>query len=603
MNFHRNIHSVLLAGLLVVTASTAEGLVHYERGRLQIMDIQLLQDADEPHVYYYLPQSPYLASNAEGEYELLCLKFVDAEGDASGGLIHALVQFDLPPEAREALQEALEQQVPGAVLAGPVPLQQTLGEDSQDTMGSFEVVSAVLADQEDGGFTRSLVTSGAAPLTPGSRAVVAAILNPHGATLMWDSLTGPTSDLSIAINASYEARVKAYNARVTADIETIYNHRSVVSNVQQGYTRRQMRRITDALVQDGTLKIEVFDRSRSLGVDAGDMDAVLSLVTDKLTELMFDSTTGWAREPEREVAVEGGQLPGRQERGWFSKVFGGARDEEYVTDNQYVLKRREDIRQHRFELILDKETTIRVPFHTAGNLGGLYRDLGDDERYFRIVNLDDPAFETRTVHFQIDGNYIDAFEKHVNFVSVNFRKQRDDRPDQTRSLHFSYADIAAGRTLQSIVFPRLGDEQAAWTEFEYQVRWSTRDRQTIAVPANQEQWIQTTDPAVSLVPPFEKRVIQVDTDPESFRASDVRTAVVEFATDFLGQPRSAGRLVVRADDPENSHRVTLFHDRGAPVVSRTAWYAGWGQRRTGVEKLETNYMYLMAPPAPESGEQ
>lgn len=592
-----------LAGLLVFAASTAQALVHYERGRMEIMGVQLLQDADEPHVYYYLPQSPYLARNADGEFELLCLKFIDAEGDASGGLIHVLVQFDLPAAAREALEEALEQQVPGAVLAGPVPLQQTVGEDSQDAMGSFEVVSAVLADQGDGRFTRSVVTSGAAPLTPGSKAVVAAVLNPHGATLMWDSLTGPTSDLSIGINASYEARVKAYNARVTAEIETIYNHRSVVSNYQQGYTRRQLRRITDELVQDGALQIEVFDRSRSLGVDTDDMDAVLSLVTDKLTELMFDSTTGWAQEPEREAGVESGQLPGRQERGWFSKVFGGARDEKYITDNQYVLKRREDIRQHRFELVLDKETTIRVPFHTAGNLGGLYRDLGDDERHFRIVNLDDPAFETRTVHFQIDGNYLDAFEKHINFVSVNFRKRRDARPDQTRSLHFSYEDIAAGRTLQSIVFPRLGDGDATWTEFEYQVRWSTRDQQTIAVPDDEDAWIRTTDPAVSLVPPFEKRVVQVDTDPESFRNSEVRTAVIEFATDFLGQPRAAGRLVVRAGDAETSHRVTVFHDRGAPVVSRTAFYAGWGQHRSALERLDSDYVYLMAPPVPDQREQ
>jgi len=603
MNLYRNFSGCLLAlGLLFAMIQSAHGLVHYERGRIELMGIQLLQDADEPHVYYYLPQAPYLASNSDGDFELLCIKFVDTEGDASGGLLHALVEFDLPEEAHAALEEALEQEIPGAVLAGPVPLQQTLGENSDDQeMGSFEVISGVLSDQEDGGFTRSVVTSGAAPLTPGSKAVVAAVLNPHGATLMWDSLTGPTSDLSIGINASYEARVKAYNARVVGDIETIYNHRSVISNMQQGYTRHQVRRITDQLVQDGALEIEVFDRSRSLGVDVDDMESILTIVTDKLTELMFDSTTGWAQEPEREAAVEAGQLPGRQERGWFSKVFGGARDEKYVTDNQWVLKRREDIRQHRFELILDKETTIRVPFHTAGNLGGLYRDLGDDTRYFRIVNLNDPAFEKRTVHFQIDGNYIDAFQKHINYVSVNFRKQFEGRSDHTEALHFSHADIQAGHTLQSIVFPRLGEEDSDWTEFEYQVRWSTRDEQTVAVPRDPDEWIRTMDPAVSLVPPFEKRTIQVDMDAQSFVDADIRSAVIEFATDFLGQPRIAGRLVFRPGDTENTHRIALFHDRDAPVVQRTSWYAGWGNRREGLKQVESDYLYLMAPepPAPE----
>jgi hypothetical protein len=594
-------------GLLMLACATspAAALVHYEQGRMELMGVQLLQDADEPHVYYYLPQAPYLAQKDDGEFELLCIKFVDTEGDASGGLLHALVQFDLPQEAQEALQSALEQEVPGAVLAGPVPLQQTLGDDGDQELGSFEVISGILSDQQDGGFTRSVVTSGAAPLTPGSKAVVAAVLNPNGATLMWDSLTGATSDLSIGINASYEARVKAYNARVIGEIETIYNHRSVISNTQQGYTRRQMRRVTDQLVQDGALTVEVFDRTRSLGLDADDMEAILEIVTDRLTELMFDSTTGWAQEPEREAAVEAGQLPGRQERGWFSKVFGGARDEKYVTDNQWVLKRREDIRQHRFELILDKETTIRVPFHTAGNLGGLYRELGDDERHFRIVNLDDPAFETRTVHFQVDGNYIDAFQEHVNYVSVNFRKRRDDRPDHTRSLHFSHADIEAGRTLQSVVFPRLGEEESDWTEFEYQVRWSTRDQETISVPEDPEEWLRTTDPAVSLVPPFEKRTLMVDVDPQSFLDSGVRSAVVEFATDFLGEPQVAKRLILRSGDAETTHRIALFHDRNAPIVQRTSWYADWGHRREALQRIDGDYLYLMAPeppappPAPE----
>lgn len=593
--------SVVLFSILALN-STANALVHYEQGRKEILGVQLLQDADEAHVYYYLPQSPYLSVNPNGDYELLCIKFVDTDGNASGGLVHALVQFDLPREAKDALQNALEQEIPGAVLAGPVPLQQTVGDQGDQEMGSFEVISGVLSNQEEGGFTRSVITSGAAPLTPGSKAVVAAVLNPEGATLMWDSLNGVTSDLSIGINASYEARVKAYNARVTASIETIYNHRSVVSNAQQGFTRRQMRRMVDQLVQDGVLEVDVFDRSQSLGVDADDMQGILDIVTDKLSQLMFDAQAGWAQEPEREAAVESGQLPGRQERGWFSKVFGGARNERYVTDNQWVLKRREDIRKHRFELILNKETTIRVPFHTAGNLGGLYGELGDDERYFRIVDLDDPAFETRTVHFQVDGNYLDAFEHLINYVSVNFRKQREDHPDITRALHFSYEDIKNGQTLQTIAFPRLGEEDSDWTEFEYQVSWSTRDEQTITVPRNQDHWITTTAPAVSLVPPFRKSVIQIDSDPGSFVSSDIRTAVVQLATDFLGEPRPAGRVIMRSGDADMSKSISVFHDADAPIVQRTSWYAGWGTQFEPMRQVDSSYLYLLAPQQPETTE-
>lgn len=586
----------LLPMLWLLSHSPARALVHYEQGRMELLGVQLLQDADDDSLFYYVPTSPYIASKDDGSLELLCLKFVDAEGGSSGGLLHALVSFDLPQEAFNALQSELEKQRPGATLAGPVPLMQAVGEEgNEEGMGSFEVVSAILGDQGEGGFTRSMLTSGAAPVTPGSKAVVAAILNPQGATLMWDSFTGPTSDLSVAIHAYYEARVKAYNAKVTGEMETIYNHRSVVSNVQGGYNKRQMRRIVDQLVQDGALKVEVFDRTKSLGIEAKELEGILEIVTDKLTELMFDTTAGWAKEPEREAGVEANQLPGRQKRGFFGRLFKGSGDQKYITDNQYVRKRREDIRQHRFELILDKETAIRVPLDTAGNLGGIYSELGEDERYFRVVDLADPAFETRTVHFQVDGNYIDAFQEHINFVSVNFRKQRQGQPDITRSLHFNYDAIKAGQTLQSIVFPRLGEDSADWINFEYQVRWSTRDRRTIAMPPQEDRWIDSSAPAVALVPPFEKRVVEIDADQQMFADNDVRTAVVEFATIFLKDPQAAKRVVIRANDSEPTRTVTLFHDRDTPIGKRVSWYAGWGQERERISELDNDYLFLMPP--------
>ena len=86
---------------------------------------------------------------------------------------------------------------------------------------------------------------------PGSKAVVAALLTQQGATLLWDSMSGPTSDVSVAIHAYYEAAVKAYNAKVTAKMETVYTHFSRISNQQQDYTRRQLRNVVDDLQRTG----------------------------------------------------------------------------------------------------------------------------------------------------------------------------------------------------------------------------------------------------------------------------------------------------------------------------------------------------------------
>src|SRR5690606_23404712 len=152
-------------------------------------------------------------------------------------------------------------QIPGARIAGPVELTQSLEENG--ALGSFEVVSALLSNR--GGeiaFTQSMVTSGHAPLTPGSKAVVAAVLNQEGATLLWNSLTGPNSDVSVPLHAYYEAAVKGYNAVVNATMSVIYEHFSQVLNVQEDYTKDEIRAVVDEMVRDGALEIEVLDRSQ-----------------------------------------------------------------------------------------------------------------------------------------------------------------------------------------------------------------------------------------------------------------------------------------------------------------------------------------------------
>lgn len=588
------------AAVSLLVAAPALALVSFDTGQRTINGIQLLQDYEDPSAFYYLPQYPRLATKDDGTFEFLCLKYVDQAGGTNGGLFHALVEFTLPPDVLAELEKELKKEVAGARIVGPVPLMQAV-DDGEEGQGSFQIVSAVLSDRAAGGFTRSVVTSGKAPLMPGSKAVVAAILSQQGATLLWDSFTGPTSDVSVAIHAYYEAAVKGYNARITAETSAIYNHFSTLYNYQHDYTRRQIRNVVDDLQRNGILKVEVLDRTQGLGLKADDMAAILQVVTDKLTELMFDHTSGWAADPPRETAVESNQIQGRQERGWFSRVFGGAQDTKYFSDDQWVLKKRSDIRRNVFNITLSKSSTIKVPVDTAGNLGGIYKAMGSDPRYFRVVNLNDPAFEFRQVFFQVDGEYVDSFQDSINFVSVNLRKHYgDDRPDFTRAVRFSYADIKAGNTVQDISFPRLGMTSADWTEYEYQVRWSVRDGPTVAVPAHEDQWIRSRDAAVALVPPFEKRVVEIDADRALFASSGMATAVVEFAVELGGKARLLKKATLRAGDSEPTTKVSIYHDRESPVALRVSWFSQARSVKGQLELLDSDYLFL-TPPAPGAG--
>ena len=592
---HRSspIFAALVFAIILALNAAPQALVNYDTGQRMIDGIQLLQDAADPTAYYYIPRYPRLATRDDGSFEFVCLKYVGGTAATNGGLFHALIEFTLPADVVEAVEKKLKQQVPNGRIVGPVPLMQAL-DNGEEGVGSFQVVSATLTDKENGGFARTVVTSGKAPLMPGSKAVVAALLNEQGATLLWDSLNGPTSDVSIAIHAYYEAAVKAYNAKVTAKVDTIYTHFSRVANQQQDFSRRQVRNVVDELQRDGNLQIDVLDRSAGLGIKADDMAGLLQVVTDKLVELMFDHKGGWSADPTRETAVEANQIQGRQQRGWLSRVFGGAQNTKYFSDDQYVLKRRSDISRNSFTLTLGKTTTVKVPVDTAGNIGGLYAALREDPRYFRIVDMNDPAFEFRPVHFQVDGDYVDSFQDSLNFVSVNFRKAYKDRPAFSRALTFTHADIKAGKTVQDVAFPRLGAEGGDWTDYEYQVRWSLRDGATLSVPAN-DTWVKGRDAAIALTPPFEKRVLVIDADRSLFGANGIATAVVEVGTVLGGKARLQRKAILRAGDADATTNVAIYRDRGADMIVRVTWHGKSGKVEGKAEVLDSAYLYLTPP--------
>ena len=598
MNPQRTHALMPLLWILAILPSYAQ--VNYDKGRMTVNGIQLLQDSNHPDVYYYLPDYPRLSLREDDDFELMCIKYLGQGGNASGGLFHALIQFDLPQEVIDTLQKELEKQKGAARIAGPVPLRQAM-KDGEDGLAGFQIVSSILTDTKgDSPFTSNVVTSGHAPLLPNSKAAIAAKLSQEGATLLWESLKGKTSDVSVVVNGYYEAKVKGYNAVVSAEMSTIYEHYSRIYSNQKNYTKRQMRKITDEMVQDQVLNIDVFDRSEGLGIKTDDRDNILNLVTDKLIELMFDAEMGWAKKPEKEIAVEQGQLKGRQERGFFSKIFGGARDEKYVTDNQYVIKKREDIQINKFYLNLSKSTTVKVPVYSSGNISGLYEVFQDNEedKYFRIVNLEDIDFLKREVIFLLDGNFIESFNEVLNSVSVNLRKRypSDDQEDVTRSETLKRDDLAKGVDYRTIYYPRLGIQGSEWLNYEYQIVWNLKgDDKVIRVPRYEGSWATTNKSSLALTPPFVKRTVQIDADRSLFEEASMYSCTARFFTILNGKPIPQKTVVLRKGDTEMTSKVSLYHDRDEPVVYQVNWYGPGTTIQQDPRPLEGDYLFLMPP--------
>ncbi len=606
MDVRHRTRAVVASLAVLLLASSAWSLVWYDRGRLTIGGIQLFQDTEDPTVYYYLPTVPSLAFTPDGHPQLLCLKYVDPDGNASGGILHFLAGLDLPPERVEALEKALRKKVPGAKLAGPVRLlepKRTAGKGASGSgkTASFRVVSAILASAgEEGGLTRTLIASGHAPLTPGSRAAVAATLDPKGATLLWGSFSGPTSDVSVTIEAEYEARVRGYNAVVTADVTTLYEHFSMEMNQQEGYTKRELRRIVDELRHDNVLKIEVFDRSKSLGLDSTGIEAILDLVTDKLTALMFDQKAGLAKMPEKERAIAKGQVRGRRKAGAFIEFFSGEKDPKYVTDDQFVLKSRSDLKRTTFSINLAHDTTVRVPVYLTGNMRGLYDRYRDDPEVFRVVNLADPAFEVREIHFVLDGAWAARFQDLINWVSVQARKvYGSERPTVAGQLQLTPKDVADGTLERVFRYPRLGETGEDWLGYGYRVTWSFRGHGETTLPAG-GGWDESTAPVVTLEPPLTITEAEAEVDTAAMADRGVRRAVVQVRATRLGKAATRRVAVVSPDSAEPVVELAVAADPGQEPQVRAIWIMDDGSRATGPwTGLGEGYVWLQPPQPPE----
>jgi hypothetical protein len=575
---------------------TASAIVKYDEGRLEVNGIQLLQDNENLNSYYYIPPYPRISRLNNGDFEFFCIKYVGTKGkEDSGGLLHTLVQFSLAPDELVALQAALTELLPGAVVMGPVPMME---DDEEGSPPGFSIVSSILSQSGSNQFTTDVITSGKAPLVSGSKAAIAARLTPEGSTLLWESFSGPTSDISVVIQGYYRALVKGYHAVISADLEVVYDHFSSFQNKQGGFKRRQTREAIDSLAQTGIIDIQIADMSDAYDVNSSQYADLLNIVTEKIVDLIFNVKTGWAKMPVTESGIRPDEIKERYEHGAFVSFFVGNGTQPYIPDDQLLLKTKQEIRNFRFSLNLTQSTAIKVPIYSAGNVGGFYDAFKDDERYFRVVDMNDPSFQIRQVFFQLDGNFVDSFDEVLDHVSVRIQK-RYANPDHNAfagTLIFNKESISQGKFIQSVEYKRLGDPSDHWLAYDYQVAWKLLGIDSTFMQPD-SAWRTSGAPSISLQPPFAKQEIEIDLDREGFEAYGYQSARIRFGSILGGKPFKGKAIILRKSDVLESVRTNIYHDPDQAIVYQVSWYGANNKTEDPMRVLEEDYLFLIPPPA------
>jgi hypothetical protein len=351
----------------------------------------------------------------------------------------------------------------------------------------------------------------------------------------------------------------------------------------------------DELVRTGVVNVEILDR---LPEDEGNkaMESLVELASSKLTEIIFDQETGFTAIPEKEKAVESGQIKGRQKKGWLAKLFTSTGNQKYYTDNQYVLKERTDINRATFSINLTRRSVIKVPVDTAGNISGLYQEFKENPEMFRVVNLSDPAFQKREVFFRIDGDFSGVFEDMMNFAGVSILKKYKDHEDATGEIIFTREDIREGNMDKTWRYARLGEKDAGWLNYGYRTTWSIKGQHQIKLPKTEGEWIESSDPIITIAPPLSRMDLELDADRFLFEDYGVRSATFEVKYPVFGEEVVKRLAVMRVTDAESVSESVLFHDPGKKILYRVKWYFANGNPVKGEWlTLDETYLVLVPP--------
>lgn len=564
------LQSLLILGLLLTCLSSrASALVLDEENRRQVVlesgvTILLIGEATgssstKSHRYYYLPFNLRLSSRPDGTPEFLFLKFTtEARGGANGGLMHFLMQWGPTPQQEAEIKSKLRTDDPSGELVGPVPML------PDGDAGSFKIVSGTL---EDKSFSpTSVITSGKAPLVPGGKVAAAARLTADGAQLLAASLERARSiaDLSIALNFNYATLAPAVHGTIDIDwskleiekesIRAEYKRKHSGTSATQDcfmffcatserseytYSRDELREQYKFLQEKQIVKVQ-FDQ----------VGAVPDEKIAKVREAFFQFFLNMLAQPADQQNNPPPPASGDDKKKNLEIEKGNGYRYNYSAIRRNISRKT----QH---LELNYRLSMLNPFPIVGNLASWYNGVRDNPNCVASVNLNDPFFQHRDIHFILDGDVKDMFEEAINYVTINVRKRRSEgRPFEDRlTMDTKYVKE---KGIDGVLTYARGEDRDP-DNYEYQTQWSLRGGRVY--PAS-PPWQSGNWEGQTLALPVVLHTIQLEGDIEGMKASDITRITAQIHYRKFGEEVEENISVSPAENKPMVEKK-IFKDRNA----------------------------------------
>lgn len=527
--------------------------------------------------WVYLPAAARLAEDEQGRPQFSFVRYVvntggDSAGTAGiteargGGVLTFLVTLETPArqvdEAAEALQKALGNRA--VALRGPMVF----------TDGRWTLVSSVLTAGREGASSRVMAT-GRAPVLEGNRLALSFDLDPQHATLLQQSLSMSTSDVSLMMDMTFSGLCDAYDAELTVDWSQVRKSQSFSAGGSAYFVSADVEAAFDELRRNNAIQL------RTAG-DHAPSQALLDNVYSKLLGLLFAPV-----EPDRAPAGDRGGL--MDALGTLMSAKGPLSSRKLLGIGASVGYRMRDMRSEgRSVLTFRHRASVERHAMIAFNLGDFHRTHGTDPAHFRTANLGDPAFQQREVQVGLDGSLLPELSKLVNSITVTLRKQHANGETTLRELVLDRTNAEAATRNARLVYGWNGDaDRIAWLGYEFRTRWSFKGGGVHETP-----WTRSEAPMIDLFAPYERRAVQLAGDAEALRARGVRAVVVEVDYPFFGERRHP-QLVVRPGEPLEDKQMEVTLPLGQPEYDvTTTWQLAGGERRSAKRRESSGLVFV-----------
>ncbi len=520
--------------------------------------------------YYYLPNQPKIALHEDGTPVFSFLRFVQNErsgADAAeikeaggGGIVHCMFGLSVSPEQRKAAEQELRRIAPSATLIGPVIYQS----------GTCALVTSPPGEGEK----KQVVGVGPAPVMDGDFVAVSILLSKKESQLLWATFQTPTPDLSFTFNMMLGGYNSPVTAKVTFNRDQIYKDKHFQMGVATPIFGAEVGIMVQELKDNGAIKIEQVGSDvqmehllelvqqkfteefcapmgspnapnfSQLGTIAGGERSFLDRATEQYNRNVTETRTANegirrdnAAEQDRARAAARADLAdttatGRRRIREGSAVTSASptTDRPTTTVPPYVPQMQQQRSQPMlyamasfqmkeirvsgskvFDFSKSLATSINQTF--SKNIGKL-----DCKACFKEVNLDDPLYKQREIVAMVDGMNATDFGQYVNFVTLSLQKKHENGELTNDEVRIDRKNFnKEGNNFKLLYGWKEDANRNKWMDYKYKTSWSFFGGFSV-----NEDWKDGDAGAISLTPPFQRKLVDLQGDPQALKDKDVR---------------------------------------------------------------------------------